>query len=362
MKKNFILVCASVLCANVWALNPIVYNGDTLEWNKEFKRTMVGYSPGAEMPEISGMSCSRVTPGYFWIQSDDNSKVAAMKLPSNKNDMATIDLMLKLTDKPSRGDWEGISTGIYRGKKTIFVGAFGDNNLKYNDKYYVHYFDEPAIPSTRKDSTVKIGSNYIWYGYPDSVAHNTESIMYDNVDQVLYIVDKKEMNVNTVFSLDMKDTVYDCNTLVRLKEVCKLGKPGEWRFQRATAADITWDGRWILIKNNTDNYSYTLIWERYPGESVGDALKRQPQQVEAYKLEWQGETLAWLDGSTFYTTSDDDSKTGAPIYKYVRTEPSGFQEVSGGPNYGPAQKLMVDGQILIFTTRGVFNTLGQRIE
>jgi hypothetical protein len=51
---------------------------------------------------------------------------------------------------------------------------------------------------------------------------------------------------------------------------------------------------------------------------------RLPQQVAAYQEEEQGESIAWTDSMTFYTTSD--SKSNTPIYKYVRqsvTPPSG---------------------------------------
>lgn len=356
-----LLLCLGMSHA-LFALKPIVYNGDSLEWNTEFKRLQTGMSP-SEMPEISGMSCSRVTPGYLWIQSDDNSYVAAMdekgtiycKHYLNRSNITNA-------KAKARYDWEGLSTGVYLGKNTIFVGGFGDNDLKHKDNYFIYYFEEPSIPSTRTtegDYKITVDTNYIWYGYPDSAAHNTEAVMFDNVDEVLYIVDKTEKNVNTVFSLDMKDTVYDGTKMVRLKEVCKLGKDGEFRFQRATAADITPDGRRILIKNNTDNYSYTLIWERNLGESVGDALKRQPKQVKAYLQEWQGETLAWLDGTTFYTTSDEDGS--APIFKYV-PKSSGVDEVLESPVLASAQKLMVNNQLLFFTTRGVFNIMGQRVE
>jgi len=329
---------------------PIVLRGDTVTINNEFTRTEVGYTPGAEMPEISGISCSRVTPGFFWMESDDKQVVVATK------ENGEILRKVKLTNRPPRGDWEGISTGIYQGKKTIFVGAFGDNALGYNDQYYITYFDEPTIPSTRSDTT--IAAHNIHYGYPDKKAHNTEAIMYDNINQMIYIVDKVGNSFCSVFSLRM-DTVYPEDELQRLTKVCDLGKAGEWQFQLVTAADISWDGRWILIKNydTVHDKAYVLMWERFLGESVVDALQRVPEQIAAYRLEWQGEAIAWLDSTTFYTTSDDDGEAGAPIYKYVRWQKTELPSVEN--DVSPrAQKIMRNGILYIRRDDKNYNILG----
>lgn len=292
-------------------VTPIVFRGDTLQWNTEFKRTKTGMSPSA-MVEISGLACSRVTPGYLWAQSDDNYRVIAMTEDGKK-----IQLDILLTDKPTRKDWEDMCIGNYQGKSTIFVGGFGDNNLKYLDNSYIFYFDEPAIPTEAKKDTFHVNSNYILFGYPDNKAHDAEAMMYDNIDNVLFVIDKSDRGICTVYKLPMNVT-YN-NELQRLTEVCKLGAEGDQPiFNRVTAADMSPDGRWIIIKNY-DVYKekqYALIWERKEGESVDEALARQPQQIKAYEKEWQGEAVAWLDNTTFYTTSDEDGS--APIYKYVR--------------------------------------------
>jgi len=115
--KRYILLLTLALTSALFAFGattakPIVYNGDTLELNEEFKRSQVGTAPTSEMPEISGMSCSRETPGYLWVMSDDNYKVVALKESSVSWSTATVAMSLTLTDKPSRSDWEGLSTGV----------------------------------------------------------------------------------------------------------------------------------------------------------------------------------------------------------------------------------------------------------
>lgn len=346
-----LLALSSALMAQEQPEAPIVFRGETLALNKEFTRTQCGETP-LEMPEVSGMSCSRVTPGYLWIMSDDNYRVEAIDPQGN------VYMCVTLKNKPKRDDWEGITTGCYQGKNYIFVGAFGDNGFR-RDKYYLFYFEEPTIPAKRKNVTHWVGKQYIQYLYPDGKSHNTEAVMYDNVDNILYIVDKIDHNINHVYSLRM-DTIYGTDIQI-LKYECDLGFEGEDQFQRVTAADISWDGQWIIIKNNDvfREKAYSLIWHRQPGESVIDAIQRQPQQIEAYLTEWQGEAVAWEDNNTFYTTSDDDNR--APIYKYVRTEPSGLEDVTDMPAYGSVQKMLIDGQLMIIRNGETYNVQGMRL-
>jgi len=348
-----ILLLCSGLC---WAvMPPIVFRGDTLPLNDDFTRTQCGNTPTSEMPEISGMSCSRVTPGFLWVQSDDNYRVVAM------TESGKVRLQITLTNRPTRRDWEGLGTGIYQGKNMIFVGGFGDNNLQYVNNYYIFYFEEPEIPDTRQNISISVADSYIHYGYPDGQAHNTEALMYDNVDQKLYIIDKEENHFCHVYSLRM-DTVYDPADLQILTYECDLGYEGEKQFQRVTAADMTPDGRWIIIKNNyypssNATLAYALMWQRNDGESVVDALLRQPEQLAAYLVEWQGEAVAWLDSTTFYTTSDEDSGL-APIYKYTRWIGDAIDNVEL-PTH--AEKVFINGQLYIRTRKEEYSPLGQRL-
>lgn len=350
---------------------PVVYNGDTLVLNTDFKRVKCGDSPAA-MPEISGMSCSRVTPGYLWAQSDDNSRVIAMTYKG----IIQYDITFK--DKPSRSDWEDMCSGIYQGKQTLFVGGFGDNNAKHMTDNYIFYMDEPEIPAEYAKTTYSVGSNYIQFQYPDTTrTFDAEAMFYDNVDRKLFIVNKVEWTAATIFSLDM-DTVYP-NELQTLKEECRLGLPDEWQFQRVTAADMTPDGHWIIIKNydcttqfpsnfvdesrrgkTKGEFAFALLWERHDGESVVDALRRQPEQIKAYEMEWQGEAVAWLDEKTFFTTSDEDGS--APIYKYIRWGGSDLKDIDVS-KVKQSEKVFVNGQLFIRTQADdLYSINGQNVK
>jgi hypothetical protein len=54
-----------------------------LQLDSTFTRKRAGTAYGKDLAEISGMVCSRVTPGYLWVQGDDTYKVRAMTPEGN---------------------------------------------------------------------------------------------------------------------------------------------------------------------------------------------------------------------------------------------------------------------------------------
>ena len=289
---------------------------ETLDVDSSFVRKRAGTAKGSDLAEISGMVCSRVTPGYLWVQGDDSYKVRAMT-PEGK-----FSTTIKLHD--SYRDWEGLTGGVYNDTNYLFVGVFGDNGLSYKDNYFIYYFAEPEVV----DGEVKVEKKIIHFGYPDHKAHNAEVIMYDNIEEKIYIVDKWNTFNSTgmVYSLPFS-TDMNLDTMQVLTEECQLGGSDMYilgnngkagLFQNPTGGDISPDGKHIIIKNE----GFMLIWARetIDGrlESIGETLARRPKRVTAYKREPQGEAIAWLDNTTCYTTSDVYSSDVAPIWIYTR--------------------------------------------
>lgn len=303
MKRLAFTFCGMLMTAALFAASPINYDGTSLTFNDAFTRTECGTMYKSVMPETSGLACSRTTPGYLWAHGDENTgsnkKIVAIRPDGTQAMTVTI------SGDAGRDDWEDIATGVYNNQNYVFIGAFGDNDLQFNDNYYIYYFAEPAITS----GTTNVSVNYIKFGYPDNAAHNTETLMYDNIEQMFYIVDKVEGGICHLYKLSFRT---DYGTGVQtLTEVCALGNGS--KFNYCTGGDITPDGKWMAIKSKP----YVLLWERQGTESLSATAQRRPQQVAAYQEEKQGESLAWLDSTTFYTTSDQ--KKDMPIYKYVRT-------------------------------------------
>jgi hypothetical protein len=313
------IVAGLCTAAIAWSATGINYDGNTLDLNNDFTRTECGTQKKKTMKEISGMACSRQTSGYIWEHGDEN-------LDSDRRILAispdgTQQMEVKISTTSNRDDWEDICTGTYGGKNYIFIGAIGDNNLDFKDKYYIYYFEEPEITS----GSTTITASEIVYGYPDSKAYNTETLMYDNIEQMFYIATKVD-GVCSLYSLPFKTNYSGKQTLTK---VCDLGNGST--FNLCTGGDITPDGNWMAIKNK----EYILLWERQGSESLSETAKRRPVQIAAYQSEAQGESLAWADYTTFYTTSDQ--KSDVPIYKYTRATDYSIAEVT---------EITVDGEPL----------------
>ena len=363
MRKYLLFFLMSV-GAVVYAAPPLVYNGDTLEWNTEWVRRQCGtLDIKANIIEVSGIACSRVTPGYIWMQSDETVKYIIATDEKGEKRACKVKF-----DKSIRWDWEDMSGGVYEGKNYLFIGAFGDND-ETDGNYNIVYLEEPAIdPVNAPEITVTPGR--IKYVYPDGKKHNNEAIMYDNREQMIYIITKVYYDVCQVFSIPFRLDYGDEEQT--LTYVCDLGvksdlgegsKPYKG-FHLVTGADISPDGKYILIKNHNNivaTYAWILLFTREDGESVAETLKRQthPEPLQCYNWEWQGEAICWLDSTKFYTTSDCDDGN-PPIYVYTKREQA-LEQVSQEPN-AKSQKLIKDGAFFIRRDEKLFTMTGQEVK
>ena len=353
----------SVVACN--AAPRLVYNGDTLEWNNNWTKKQCGTLDIHEnIIEVSGIACSRVTPGYIWMQSDETTRYIIATTEAGDKRACKVNMT-----KSIRWDWEDMSGGVYEGTNYLFIGAFGDND-ETDGEYSVVWFEEPAIdPENAPEVTVT--PNRIKYVYPDGKKHNNEALMYDNVEQMIYIITKVYYDVCQVFSLPFRTDYGDEEQT--LTYVCDLGvksdlgsgsKPYKG-FHLVTAADISPDGKYILIKNHNNivaTYCWVLYWEREDGESVADAIKRQPQPIRAYNTyEWQGEAICWLDDDHFYTTSDADDGN-PPIYKFTRKVPEGVEDITSDSKTSAKHLIMIDNVLYITSPHGIYTIDGRKVQ
>lgn len=367
--KRILLFCLLFVSTAACAVKPLVYFGDTLEWNTQWKRTACGkVSETIHLPEVSGIACSRVTPGYIWMESDDYTRVIATDEKGEEKY-----LQINFSNLRENGirtyDWEDMCGGVYDGTNYLFVGAFGDNE-EVDDFYTIIYFEEPAI--TGESTSLSITPSQIEFVYPDGKSHNCEAIMYDNVDQMIYIVTKVYYDVCQVFSLpfrldygdEVQTLTYECD--LGVKSDLGSGSKPDKGFHLVTAADISPDGKYILIKNQNNTspaWSWILLFTREEGESVAETLRRQihPEPLRCYLVEWQGEAICWLDDETFYTTSDSDGEP--PIYKYIKKASTGFEYTSQTPTEDATPKtlIFIDGTPYLRTKDGLVSISGIRL-
>ena len=362
MKKSlFLVLCSFLFCTTACGAGapPIVFRGDTLPQNTDFLRRQCGsVSTSLGLPEISGIACSRETPGYIWMQSDDyESKIIA-------TDEKGRNMYMKVKfSKTVRWDWEDMSSGVYNGTNYLFIGAFGDNE-ETDGNYSIVYLEEPAIGGSTE---ITVSPSVIKFIYPDSLNHNCEALMYDNIEQRIYIITKVYYNVCQVFYLPF--SLDYGNEVQRLTYVCDLGYRSDLGagaspykgFHLVTGADISPDGKYILIKNHNNivaKYSWILLWKREGEESVTETLLRQPESIACYQSEWQGEAICWRDSTVFYTTSDSDGEP--PIYQYVNRN---YLALDNVPAEDKSGKLMyMNGVLYIRHKDGLFTMDGRKVQ
>lgn len=343
------------------------YNGEILPRISAFTREQCGTVGNINVDEVSGIACSRTTPGYIWMESDNyGTHIVAT---TEQGQQKVMQVNLNTNGYGIRyWDWEDLCGGIYDGKNYLFIGAFGDNNEE-DDFYSIVYFEEPVIT---EGGETTITPSQIQFQYPDGRSHNCEALMYDNVEQMLYIITKVYYDVCKVYSLPMSLTYGDAPQT--LTHVCDLGVRSDIGFNEkgvqclgfhlVTAADISPDGKYILIKNHNNitgyaEYSWVLYWERQEGESVADAVKRQPSVLDCYEYEWQGEAICWLDDDVFYTTSDSDMGSNPPIYKYTRVQGWGVQNIASEKE---RKVVMIDHILYVQTPKGLYTVDGRKVQ
>ena len=359
MKKCLLAVLLfSAAVAYAAAPPTLVYKGDTLDFNYGWRRAQCGsVSSSIGLPEISGIACSRVTPGYIWMQSDDYESFIVATDEKGEKCYMKVKFSKKI-----RWDWEDMSGGVYNDVNYLFIGAFGDND-ETDGNYHIVYLEEPAIG---EQSEITVTPGDIKFQYPEGLKHNCEALMYDNRDQMLYIITKVYYNVCQVFKLPFRLDYGD--ELQTLEYVCDLGvksdlgdgaKPYKG-FHLVTGADISPDGKYILIKNHNNivaKFSWILYWVRQDGESVAETVtNRTPQPLYCYQSEWQGEAICWLDDDTFYTTSDSDGEP--PIFRYKRKWGEGIENTSMDNKEG--NKLIMMGNTLYVRSNENLYTLDGR--
>lgn len=261
---------------------------------QEFMR--LGKITHSSITEISGIVPYSYERGYFWVHNDSGDGPYIYSIDSLGN------LLQKVTIKGIRPiDVEDIGRVSYKNENYLLLADIG-NNLRNREILSLYLIKEPKIDNTHKEITVNL-ERHIQIKYADK-RRDCEAVFIDPLDNRVYLVSKRDFE-STVFSFSLLeenkgDEVIELHPLLTLP------------FTFTTAADISKDGKHILIKNLTTVY----YWERKEGEKLTETLKRKPKQMP-YKVEPQGEAICFdLDQRVYYTVSERPFGLDAFIYKY----------------------------------------------
>ena len=250
--------------------------------------------------EASGIVASRNNPGVLWVHND-SGKRALYAINSQGKHLGVYDISgCKVKD------WEDIAIGTNErsGVSYIYIGAIGDNHLRRKFRSICRIV-EPKVDAQQKPVTMQLAVDArLDFRYPKGRRADAEALMFDPQKQVLYLINKRIMPA-TVYELPLPK---QSRSVATAKPVTTL----PYRF--VVAADMSADGREILIKTYTNVYH----WKRPANENLIDTLKRPPT-VLPYRMETQGEAIGWAaNAAGYFTVSEENLGIDARLYFYPR--------------------------------------------
>lgn len=257
----------------------------------------MGKVTDAVLSEISGITTNSQHNGYFWVHNDSGDKAQIYLIDSLAKHKVTVKL-----DGVDVVDCEDISRVVIDNISYILLADIG-NNIKNREILHLYMFPEPAIDFKSKvvhvdaDKIKKIGIKY------DDKRRDAEAIFVDQQNKEVYIVSKRDFHA-TVFSFPL--------SRIGKEEVLSLKPQLSLPFTFVTSADMSMDGKHIVIKNLTHVY----LWERLAGEPILKTLSRPFKQMP-YTVEPQGEAICFdKEGSFYYTISERPLGLDSYLYKY----------------------------------------------
>jgi hypothetical protein len=217
--------------------------------------------------ELSGLV--RWHDGTFWTHNDSGDGPRLFHLSKTGAVLGEVPIQ-----GAAAVDWEDIAV---RGR-TLYIGDIGDNTASRPDI---------AVYTVRAGTAQ---ATKVTLRYPDG-AHDAETLLVDPKNGELAVITKDFGGAAGVYTARRSGTH-------QLKSTLNLGL-GE----ALTGGDVSADGRTIVLRS----YDRAFLWTRRAGESLAQALKREPTcAVHADLLqEGQGEALALnRDGTAFYTVPE----------------------------------------------------------
>lgn len=266
----------------------------------------VGTSRGVldnhEINEASGLAASICNPGMLWTQNDSGDKPRIFLIDEYGKHKATINL-----PGIKNRDWEDIAVGPGPEKDTayLYIGDIGDNFARHEYKY-IYRLKEPKVKLDNEaiESTI-MEIDSIKFKLPDG-KRDSEAMMIDPITSDLYVFSKREENVN----LYVLDNPQSDTEIITARFVTQLP------FTQINAADISADGREILIKN----YSHVYYWKLDDDELLKDVFKRKPY-YPPYITEPQGEAIAFdRSGTGYFTLSEETNNKKPHLMFYLRKD------------------------------------------
>lgn len=234
-----------------------------------------------QLQEISGIVASRESPDLFWLHNDSGDAARIYALQSDGHVLGSVELPLTAID------FEDIALEKRDGAPDrIYVADTGDNLATRIDGILIHRVEEPTRASLRLAGarSLSVNSETMRLHFPDG-PKDAEALLVDSDSGEIVLITKPHM---------APPEIYGVSGFTREATLTHWGtitpQSSGYDFQIVTAADLSADGRWILLRSYTD----ILAFPRAPNERISDALLGKGCPIEPAH-ENQGEAIAFLD-------------------------------------------------------------------
>lgn len=250
------------------------------------------------LTEVSGITSYSHENGYFWVHNDSGDKSQVYLIDSLANLKTTI-----ILDGIRLIDCEDIARVELNGGSYLLLADIG-NNLKKRETLTIYMFPEPKVDFGKEILSIdKAKIKQISIRYADK-PRDAEAIFVDPLAKEVFIVSKRDFQA-TVFSFPLEQ--------IGKSSVITLHPKSQLPFTFVTAADMSFDGKFILIKN----LSTIFMWERKAGEDVIQTLGKPFKQIP-YQIEAQGEAICFdVERPYFYTLSERPLGLDAYLIRYI---------------------------------------------
>ena len=252
-----------------------------------------------KLNEISGLANSRHCPEILWTHNDSGD-TATFYAISSKNGTLQAGYHLANTNAL---DWEdmAIAKSLNNGPVKLYLADMGDNQ-RIRPNIIIHRVTEPQVKMRQEDdrdapeSTITEFES-IWLRYPDG-AKDAEGLIVDPTTNDIFIF-SKEPN---------RSRVYRAAYPQKLNQITTLELLGEIPLGTVTAADISFDGTQIIVRN----YKKALYWKRDLKQDIAATLTKLQGQKLELPNQPGGESICFdHDGKGLFTISEQKHQ---PIY------------------------------------------------
>lgn len=272
--------------------------------------TAAGVLADPDLDEVSGIAASLQHPGILWAHND-GGKPKLYALDSKGAKVATYKMKSVPTD-----DWEDLALGpcsreaVLAGTACLYVADTGDNGLNRRVSHIVRTAEPATLPGPTEDRSISLAASQIEvfpFTFPDG-PQDVEAMTVLPDTRVL-LFSKRDDGRSHVYRLTLgQGAAAQAERLGTLATRAPSVDSGT--ALRVTAADLTPDGRWLLLRTYARVFAFDLGAALVaPVAQAEAALTAAVPTVLKAAAENQGESVAWDPNGGYWHVSEGAGAT-----------------------------------------------------